>query len=302
MKQHNHSITCYGEILWDLFPSGAKPGGAPMNVAYHLRKLGQQPKLITRIGADKFGSDLVDIMVKADLCTDYIQTDENYSTGLVKVLANEQSDVVYDIVQPAAWDNIISNRKNIELVGHSDYFIYGSLSARSLQSRDTLFKLLHVARSKVFDINLRAPHYDQFTVKYLISQAGIFKLNIHELELVASWFGHYRTHAERIEALHAHFKTPLIVVTMGSQGAMLYKEGKLYHHPGFAVEVADTVGSGDAFLAGLLHQLIQGASNESALAFACAMGSLIATKKGGCPDYQLTEIDSILHTKSLSDY
>lgn len=296
MNQHKHTIASYGEILWDLFPSGAKPGGAPMNVAYHLQKLGLAPALITRIGSDQYGSDLKEVMTNAGLSTHYVQLDKTYATGLVRVLANEQADVVYDIVKPAAWDEIVTDHENLELATNADYFIYGSLSARSLQSRDTLFKLLHLAHTKVLDINLRAPHYDQFTIEYLISEATIFKLNVHELELVASWLGHYPTHTKRIEALYEKFKTPMIVVTMGSEGAMLYKEGQLYQHAGYAVTVADTVGSGDAFLAGLLSQIISGHSAQDALAFACAMGALIATKKGGCPDYEITEVNSILNT------
>jgi len=288
--EKNHPVVCFGEILWDVLPTNTVPGGAPMNVAYHLQKLGMQPGLITRVGLDSYGKRLIQLMEKHGISTDHFQMDFELDTGRVIATPGEGGAVHYDFCQPVAWDNIQWDDQFMSLVGKAAYFVYGSLAARSEASRKVLSRLLEIAPFRVFDINLRPPHYSREVLEQLLSGVNLLKMNLDELELLTGWFSGYPQEADRIRALQDRFRIPSIVVTKGSKGAVMLMNGTFYSHPGLPVEVADTVGSGDAFLAGLIFQISHGTSPPAAMEFACAMGSLVASYSGPCPAYEIGEI------------
>ena len=295
-----YPVVCFGEVLWDILPSGAVPGGAPMNVAYHLKKLGTSAALITKIGADDYGQKLVTNLEANDVVTEYVDVDYTYPTGLVYANLNDHNEVVYDIVHPAAWDYIEWKNEYAALVQQASFFVYGSLTSRSSVSRDTLVQLLANAKTRVLDINLRPPHFHRSQVEFLLQQADILKMNIAELELITGWFSEFKKTEDRIRLIQDQFGIATIIVTMGGDGALVSRNNTIYRHPGFQVSVVDTIGSGDAFLAGFLHQLLKGAAMEEALSFASAVGALIATKSGACPDYDPTAIDALLSSDKTS--
>jgi len=290
----NYPVVCFGEILWDILPDTVAPGGAPMNVAYHLRKLGIRPALITRVGLDNYGKRLIQLMERQDISTDFFQMDFELDTGKVTMTPGEGDDVHYDIVKPVAWDNIQWDDQFAPLLQHSRYFIFGSLSARSEGNRDLLFRLLELAKFRVLDINLRPPHYNRPVLEHLLTNTELLKLNLGELEMLTGWFSGYRSERDRIKAIQDRFHIPTVVVTKGSQGSVMTTEGEFYEHPGFRVDLADTVGSGDAFLAGLLFQLANNTSPGKAIEFASAMGALIATYSGPCPEYKVEEVQKLI--------
>ena len=289
-----NKVVCFGEVLWDILPSGSVPGGAPMNVAYHLHKQEKDPWLITRIGIDERGKALQDIFSGFGVHTDYFQLDGLHETGKVFANPNEFNEVVYDIVKPSAWDFIEWEDRFRELVENSSYFVFGSLASRNEVSGKTLLQLLEGANNKVLDINLRAPHYNRAIVEEFLQRADLLKLNVAELELITGWFSDYNNMDDRVKSIGDKFKIQHIVVTMGEHGAVYYTNESVYRHAGFKVEVADTVGSGDAFLAGLLAKLMEGASPEKALEFASGLGAFVATQKGACPAYTLHELGTFL--------
>ena len=290
MQPTNYSVACFGEVLWDLLPSKALPGGAPMNVAYHLKKLGTNPAMISKIGTDDYGEGLTRLLAANAIATKFLQVDDNHPTGLVYANPNEFNEVVYDIVLPSAWDFIEQRNEYIEVTEQCRFFVYGSLTSRSKVSRDTLYQLLEVAKTKVLDINLRQPHFNRTHVEYLLRKADVLKMNIAELELVTGWFSLFNNTQERIKLLQDRFHINTIIVTMGGDGALVYDNGTVHRRDGFKVTVADTIGSGDAFLAGFLHQLLNDATVKEALDFACAIGAFIATQSGACPDYTTSQI------------
>lgn len=295
-----HQVVCFGEVLWDILPSGPLPGGAPMNVAYHLKKLGLNPALITQVGHDRYGNDLVNILTSCGVATDYFFVDDAHATGLVYANVNDRHEVVYDIVYPSAWDFIEWNDAFIPLLQQAAYFVFGSLAARHKVSQNTLMQLLEVANIKVLDINLRPPHFQPQLIEQLLHKADMLKMNNAELELVANWFGSYATMEERIKLVQDRFSIDTIIVTMGGEGAMVNDKGKLYRHPGFKVIVSDTIGSGDAFLAGFLYQLLSGARVEEALNFASAIGAFIATQPGACPLYDVSQVNQLMQPTAPS--
>lgn len=293
-----HQVVCFGEVLWDILPSGALPGGAPMNVAYHLKKLGSHPALITKIGTDDYGKKLVNILSDAGVTTEYFQVDYKRPTGLVYANVNNHQEVVYDIVYPSAWDFIELQDEHPALLEEAAFFVYGSLTSRNKESRDTLYQLLDSANTKVLDINLRPPHFNRAHIECLLQKATILKMNEAELELITGWFNHFQSIEDRIKLVQDRFSIETLIVTLGGDGAIVNDNGSFHRHSGFKVEVADTIGSGDSFLAGFIHQLLGGSSAEDALAFASAIGAFIATKAGACPQYDLWQIIELINKNS----
>ena len=289
-----YRVVCFGEVLWDILPTGALPGGAPMNVAFHLKKLGIEPAMITRIGPDDWGKKLTRLMEKSKISTEFFQLDTTLDTGKVNATINPNNEVTYEIVKPVAWDNIQWENKLETLTSGADYFVFGSLATRSEITRNTLSRLLEIARFKVLDINLRAPHYNRRIIEQLLHSINLLKLNQAELELITGWFTEYQSDNDRLKVLHDRFGIPGIVVTKGEKGALFSCEGSVYSHPGYRVVVADTIGSGDSFLAALLAKLLAGYTPGEALRFAGAMGALIASYNGACPDYNIDEISDLM--------
>ena len=199
-KHSQYPVVCFGEILWDVLPKCAVPGGAPMNVAYHLKKLGINPALITRVGTDDWGKNLIDLMSKNQIDTSYIQFDSEFETGKVNATICPNNEMSYDILKPVAWDNIQWDNDFENLMSDSDFLVFGSLITRSEVSRNTLYQLIELAKYKIVDINLRPPHYNKEVVEKLLKEATLLKLNIAELELITGWTN-YKTDIERIEII-----------------------------------------------------------------------------------------------------
>ncbi|HVE60892.1 MAG TPA: PfkB family carbohydrate kinase, partial [Chitinophagaceae bacterium] len=196
----------------------------------------------------------------------------------------------------SAWDFIQWEESFNNLLRASDFFVFGSLTSRNKTSRDTLYRLLDAAKKKVLDINLRPPNYHRTDVEYLLSKADILKVNIAELELITGWFSHFESTEDRLKLVQDQFDLETVIVTMGGDGALVNHKGTMYRQAGIKVDVADTVGSGDAFLAGFLQQLLTGNTVETALDFASGIGAFVATKSGACPSYEIAEIHSLINS------
>ncbi|MGI9526762.1 MAG: carbohydrate kinase family protein [Weeksellaceae bacterium] len=276
-----NSVVCFGEILWDDFPTGKVVGGAPLNVALRLKQLGVDSTIISRRGRDEDGRAINNFIKERGLSADHIQIDEKYPTGLVKVMLNEKGSASYDIVYPSAWDKIQTNASILKRVQESDAFVFGSLACRDAVSRDTLLQLVDQAKYKVFDVNLRPPYYDIEILTELMEKADFIKLNDDELYEIAEQMGSpYKSMERNIKYIAEKTNSNEVCVTKGRHGAVYLKDGIFHYHSGFKVRVVDTVGSGDSFLASLLYQLLNEVNPEEALEFACAMGALVASQKG----------------------
>ena len=296
-----HQVVCFGEVLWDILPSAVLPGGTPMNVAYHLKKLGTNPALVTKIGMDNYGEKMVNMLAANGITTDFFYVDYEHQTGLVYAIINDHQEVVYNIVYPSAWDFIELKDELTALVKEAGYFVFGSLTSRNKVSRDTLIQLMEMANTKVLDINLRPPHFQRSNVEYLLQKADILKISISELELITGWFSHFPSIEDRAKIIQDQFNINTVIVTMGCYGAMVSHQGTIHRHPGFKIEVADTIGTGDSFLAGFLSQLLEGASIDNALAFASGISAFVATQAGACPEYHISQITTLINSASSSE-
>lgn len=290
------SVSCFGEILWDVFPSYRRIGGAPLNVALRMHSLGASVNMISRLGRDADAEKILKYLEDQGLSSKFIQMDEEYKTGTVDVHLDETRTATYTINKPAAWDAIELAPEMKQAVRSSDALIYGSLATRSKRSRETLQSLLRQSRFKIFDMNLRPPHYDMDQLIGLLNQADLVKLNDEELdELVVHLKLPGMTVTEKMTHLSEWLTSEVtLCVTKGAEGAQLLLKGEMYSNSGYQVKVADTVGAGDSFLAALSYNLLNHMAPQEALDNACAMGSLVASKEGAIPIITPEEIETLI--------
>lgn len=295
MEFKNKKVLCIGEVLWDRLPSGAKPGGAPMNVALHLNAIGQDVAIASRIGNDQSGEELKAFLEKSGMGTELIQVDEYLSTSEVLVHLDENNNATYEICEPVAWDNLTLSDSLTEKACEAGLIIYGSLASRNSLSRRSIMKLLDYDAVKLIDVNFRKPYDTKEVVEALLKKTDIVKLNDEELVVFARWYNKHK-HDEKslVKWLAAQYDVKMVCVTKGDKGALLYCNDDFYEHPGFKVETVDSVGAGDAFLAGFVSSLLENHPPQDALAFACATGAFVAGNAGATPDYDMNEIERIL--------
>jgi len=289
----NFKCVCFGEVLFDVLPTEVKAGGAPMNVAYHLTKLGNKTTIISRIGDDLRGKELTDILKEKKINLENLQVDATHPTSVVLATPNEKGDMKYDIIENVAWDFIELKAHHESLIRNAGYFIFGSLVTRSTISRSSLFNLLDIPCKRIFDINLREPFVNQKNIEYQLNKTDVLKMNEEELDLVSGWYVQFSTIEDKVRFLQNKFQIATLIVTRGAKGAVVNHQDSFYYHDGFKVTVADTIGSGDSFLAGFLSELIKGNAVDEALDFACSLGAFVATRAGGCPDYNISEINNM---------
>lgn len=288
-EKRNAKVLCYGEVLWDILPNVKRIGGALLNVTYHLHKLGVDVNLASKIGRDDLGQKIKTFMKGKGLSTENLQTDPDYATSTVEAQVQEDHEVTYKIIENVAWDFIEYEDMLKTSFENTGYIVYGSLATRSNTTRDTLFKILNENPRliKVLDVNLRPPFYSKELLSTLLKKADIVKMNENELEIISKWFEcQGSTHTE-MRNLKEIFDLKMLVVTMGGKGAILLDGADFYVESGRNVKVKDTIGSGDAFLAGFLSAVIAHRSPQEILKKANKMGGLIAGKPGGCPEYEV---------------
>ncbi len=288
-------VTCFGEVLWDVFPSHKKIGGAPLNVALRLYSFGIDTNIISRVGNDEIGRDLVQYVKKNGLDTSLIQIDKILDTGCVKVTLDANSTASYKIEQPVAWDNIKVTDQAIINVRSSDAFIFGSLACRDETTKNSLLNLLQDASFKVFDVNLRPPFYTLKLLLELMNKSDFIKCNDEELNEICTALGfNSESIVDQIAFLSKYTQTFQICVTKGKDGAILLFNDQLYSNNAYPIKVVDTVGAGDSFLATLISNLLNKVEPGEALSFACAVGALVAGKQGANPKIMKSEITNFV--------
>lgn len=301
MKNVNTSVVCFGEVLWDVLPDKRIPGGAPMNVAYHLHKLGLNSQMISSIGNDEAGAGLIGFLHSIGLSTEYVQICRQYGTSEVLASIGEHNEVSYEIVHPVAWDKIAWEDKLGGAVSLADAFVFGSLSSRDEVSRETLLRLIQHANYRVFDVNLRAPHYSVECITQLLTRADLVKLNVSELLLIAGWYdANCQAESDCVNLLFSQFGVNEVLITKGSKGATYHTPMYRYDYPAYKINVADTIGSGDAFLAAFLAMKLNNEPIEVALDHAVAMGAFITSQSGACPAYSRYDLGRFVREKKFA--
>lgn len=273
-----------GEIVWDIFPDGPHLGGAPANFVYYSQLLGQKSILISRVGDDQLGKAALKQLESNKLIIDYIQLDKNHATGTVNVKLDLNGVPAFTIQENVAWDFLEKTYSLKSIAKKASAVCFGSLAFRSALSRETICWFLNQIRSdclRVLDINLRPPFYSKELLDSLLRLANVLKINEWELSIVRSLFfpSLYDENAI-LKNLIEIYKIDVIALTKGEKGSRLIAADKESYHPGFSVEVVDTVGAGDAFAAALVAGLLNGDELDKINRAANWLASRVCSQKG----------------------
>ncbi len=265
-----------GEALWDLLPSGAQLGGAPANFACHAHSLGAETGVITRIGDDALGREVVHRFTQMGLSAAAVQKDDLAPTGTVIVELLEDKTARYTFPDNVAWDRLEVTALALDAVRAADAVCFGTLAQRGETSRNSVQKLLastppHALR--IFDVNLRQHYFSKAIIESSLKLTNVLKLNDVELPIIAQMFNHTGSIRDQIQKVAEQFELQTVALTRGAEGSLLYHSGQWSDRPSTPVDVVDTVGAGDAFTAalvlGLLHKMDITAINALASEVAC---------------------------------
>ena len=286
---------CFGEVLVDQFPAGDKPGGAPMNVAYHLSNLGTLTAVVSSVGVDEIGAGLIAFMNSKGLNTDLIQHHPKLRSGTVQVDVSDKNEAKYSIIEPVAWDDIMPVG-DLTSVENADFIVHGSLALRSEQNRTTLKKLKERLNAKsVFDLNLRPPFFSKELLLDQMKESNIVKLNEEEFAMISEWL-EVAADEKGLKSLMTEFPNlEIILVTFGGKGAWLQTNDQLIKSKSYSVTVKETVGAGDSFLGAFIHGLVNDHSLEDSVNLACATGALVASKSGANPAYSIQDVNNLMN-------
>ncbi|MCF6290453.1 MAG: carbohydrate kinase [Desulfobacterales bacterium] len=281
---HKLKILTIGEVVWDIFPDRQVLGGAPLNVAYQLHSQGLEVTPVSRIGADDLGRRTLEEIDRLGLSCRGIQQDPELATGRVTVTIGNNHEPVFNIIAPAAWDAIALDPALTRIEKKPFLLVFGTLAQRSPISRKTIQALRQLATIRCYDVNLRPPFTTPDLVRDSLAAADLVKMNEEELQTVANWFGISGTEPRDLgTGLRNRFAVNILVVTRGAAGAWLLCPDGFFSHPGFPVRVADTVGSGDAFFAGIIKGYLAGRAWPETLARANRRGAYVASSNGATP-------------------
>lgn len=281
-------VLSFGEVLWDIIDGTYCIGGAPLNFAGHMAKLGADPYVISAVGKDQWGDKALDYLQKQNIDTSYISRSEN-PTGTVLVELEEGSPR-YDIVQGSAWDAISLDRemmKNLKAVKWDVLYI-GSLAQRSDASRETLMWILdNVQRDQVFfDVNLRQQWFNREVIEYSIKRTSILKVNDEEVPVIGKLlFGKELSEDLLARKVMETYGVSIVIVTCGGDGALFFDEHREYKLKPEPAEVVDTVGAGDSFSGAFVYSYLNTGDIDRAGKLALDVAAYVVSSEGALPDY-----------------
>lgn len=277
------TVVAIGEILWDIFPDDKRIGGAPANFAYYAHKLGERVALISRVGQDSLGRQAMSACHSAGLIADFIQKDLIHPTGKVRVDLDKRGVPRFEIEPNSAWDFLEENETVISLTKVARAVCFGTLAQRNENSRKTIQNLLDMVGPgclRVLDLNLRPPFYDREVIESSLRKADVLKLNSDELKILSGFYSLKGNPAELVRALLDKFSLKYVALTRGSEGSLIISQGRESEHPGYLVNVVDTVGAGDAFTAALVCGLLSNRDLDEISKLANQLASFVCTKQG----------------------
>ena len=291
-KQFN--IIGLGEVLFDILPSKQKMlGGAPANFAYISTQLGNQGVVLSRVGNDEAGQEILEQLKGKNLSTENIQLDQRHQTGMVNVALSE-GQPTYQIVEHVAWDFIELEESWRAIAKNADAICFGSLAQRSEIARKTVLEVIGLTKGlRILDVNLRQNYFTAEILRQSFRLANIVKLNQEELQVIAKIFNiKSENDIETAEKLREKFDLQLICVTCGANGSLLVKANEFSVNAGLKIQVKDVIGAGDAFTAALTHGLLRGWDLNKTNEFANKIGAFVASQTGAMPDF--TEFQFII--------
>lgn len=283
-SRKKYSVIGIGEILWDLLPEGKKLGGAPANFAFHAKQMGMNAGIISAVGDDMLGNEIIRIIRDKKL-VDLIQTNQN-PTGMVSVTLDDEGIPEYIIHEDVAWDYTETTRDALNFAEKADAICFGSLGQRSEKSRNTIREILKTAPSdaiKVFDINIRQHFYGPDLIQNSLSLANILKINEEELILFSEMMDLNGNEIDLTGQILDAYQLDYLALTKGSQGSWLFSQQNSSYIETPRVKVADTVGAGDSFTAAMVAGLLYGLPIEEVHQLAVDVSAYVCTREGATP-------------------
>lgn len=287
MNNNDHIIVGMGEALWDVLPEGKKLGGAPANFAYHVSQFGLNSRVVSAVGQDKLGTEILDNFREKRL-QGIIET-VPYPTGTVQVTLDNEGVPCYDIKEGVAWDNIPYTEDLDQLARQTQAICFGSLAQRSIVSRETIARFLATMPDtpetlKIFDINLRQSFYTKEILCDSFSRCNVLKINDEELVTVSRLFGYPGIDLQdKCWILLAKYNLKMLILTCGVNGSYVFTPGHVSFVETPTVQVADTVGAGDSFTAAFTAAIIRGRSVREAHQLAVDTSAYVCTQQGAMP-------------------
>jgi fructokinase len=283
----NDLIVGMGEALWDVLPEGKKIGGAPANFAYHVSQFGLNSRVVSAVGDDKLGEEILENFKEKNLnmCIATVP----YPTGTVLVELDDEGVPQYEIKENVAWDNIPYTDELKEIARHTKAVFFGSLAQRSIVSRTTINDFINDIPEendalKVFDINLRQSFYNKDIIRNSIKQCNILKINDEELVAVSRLFGYPGIDLQdKCWLILGKYNLKMLILTCGINGSYVFTPGNFSFQETPVVEVADTVGAGDSFTAAFIASVLQGKSVAEAHERAVKVSAYVCTQNGAMP-------------------
>jgi fructokinase len=283
----NDLIVGMGEALWDVLPEGKKIGGAPANFAYHVSQFGLNSRVVSAVGDDKLGEEILENFKEKNLnmCIATVP----YPTGTVLVELDDEGVPQYEIKENVAWDNIPYTDELKEIARHTKAVCFGSLAQRSIVSRTTINDFINDIPEendalKVFDINLRQSFYNKDIIRNSIKQCNILKINDEELVAVSRLFGYPGIDLQdKCWLILGKYNLKMLILTCGINGSYVFTPGNFSFQETPVVEVADTVGAGDSFTAAFIASVLQGKSVAEAHERAVKVSAYVCTQNGAMP-------------------
>ena len=284
-----HTIVGIGELLWDMLPSGKQMGGAPANFAYCAQELGRAESVVVScVGDDVLGQEILSHLDALSLRGDYITVDREHPTGAVLIEVDEQRNHTFNIEENVAWDFIPETSPLEKLAQNADVVCFGSLAQRAPVSRSTVqafLKRVSPSALCIFDINLRQSFYTREIIEASLGPANVLKANDDELPILSECLSISGDADAVLEALAERFDLGLAILTKGGNGSVLYsrKSGRASYHNGFTVDVADSVGAGDAFTAAVAIGMLREYDLDYINECANRVASFVCSQDGATP-------------------
>lgn len=284
----NDIVVGMGEALWDVLPEGKKIGGAPANFAYHVSQFGLPSQVVSAVGNDPLGREIVENFTSKGL--NHLIEEVPYPTGTVQVEIDPAGVPQYVIKENVAWDNIPYTARLEALAGQTRAVCFGSLAQRNVVSRDTINRFLDAIPQTadslvVFDVNLRQGFYTKEILCNSMKRCNILKINDEELVTVSRMFGYPGIDLQdKCWILLGKYNLRMLILTCGINGSYVFTPGNVSFQPTPKVEVADTVGAGDSFTAAFIASLLKGKSVAEAHALAVRTSAFVCTRKGAMPE------------------
>ena len=285
MKE-SFKVAGIGELLWDFLPQGKQLGGAPFNFAFHAFYAGCQPFVVSGIGSDTLGREILMKFDEFGLDKSFVQQIQDYSTGTVTVSIDKNGIPAYVIHEEVAWDYIQWNSSLQTLAGKLDAVCFGSLAQRNKESRQTINNFLKATKPdclRIFDVNLRQSYYNYEILFDSLNLTSILKLNDEELPVIAALFELKGGEEELLDQLMKKFRLKLIALTKGSRGSVLYTINEKSYMNAPKVKIADTVGAGDSFTAILVTGILKNLKLQQIHKSANEIAAFVCTQEGATP-------------------